>query len=107
MNLPAGAAGSVIRIHPAANVVIARRPLPGGGVLDAEGGMVRADGRTATRSGVGFLTSVNGSATAARAVADPFRRDIHPEALAPRQNVRGVVALTHGMDRAPTTGTLR
>jgi len=40
---------------------------------------------------------VNCSATAARAIADHFRRDIHPEALAAFPNVDGVVALTHGM----------
>ncbi|MBV6286457.1 UxaA family hydrolase [Pseudomonas aegrilactucae] len=59
-------------------------------------GIVRADGRVATRNYVGILTSVNCSATVARAVADHFRRDIHPEALAAFPNVDGVVALTHG-----------
>ena len=59
-------------------------------------GIVRADGRVATRNYVGILTSVNCSATVARAVADHFRRDIHPEALADYPNVDGVVALTHG-----------
>ena len=59
-------------------------------------GIVRADGRVATRNYVGILTSVNCSATVARAIADHFRRDIHPEALADFPNVDGVVALTHG-----------
>ena len=59
-------------------------------------GIVRADGRVATRNYIGVLTSVNCSATAARAIADHFRRDIHPEALADYPNVDGVVALTHG-----------
>ena len=59
-------------------------------------GYVRADGRVATRNYIGVLTSVNCSATVARAIADHFRRDIHPEALAPYPNVDGVVALTHG-----------
>lgn len=59
-------------------------------------GIVRADGRVATRNYIGVLTSVNCSATVARAVADHFRRDIHPEALAAFPNVDGVVALTHG-----------
>jgi altronate hydrolase len=59
-------------------------------------GIVRADGRVATRNYVGILTSVNCSATVARAVADYFRRDIHPEALAGFPNIDGVVALTHG-----------
>jgi len=60
-------------------------------------GIVRADGRVATRNYIGVLTSVNCSATAARAIADQFRRDIRPEALANFPNVDGVVALTHGM----------
>jgi altronate hydrolase len=60
-------------------------------------GIERADGRVATRNYIGVLTSVNCSATAARAIADHFRRDIHPEALADFPNVDGVVALTHGM----------
>ena len=59
-------------------------------------GYVRADGRVATRNYIGVLTSVNCSATVARAIADHFRRDIRPEALAPYPNVDGVVALTHG-----------
>ncbi len=59
-------------------------------------GIVRADGRIATRNYIGVLTSVNCSATAARAIADQFRRDIRPEALADFPNVDGVVALTHG-----------
>ena len=60
-------------------------------------GIVRADGRVATRNYIGVLTSVNCSATAARAIADYFRREIRPEALADFPNVDGVVALTHGM----------
>jgi altronate hydrolase len=59
-------------------------------------GIVRPDGRVATRNYIGILTSVNCSATVARAIADHFRRDIHPEALANYPNVDGVVALTHG-----------
>jgi altronate hydrolase len=59
-------------------------------------GIVRADGRVATRNYIGILTSVNCSATVARAVADHFRRDIHPEMLADYPNIDGVVALTHG-----------
>ena len=60
-------------------------------------GIVRADGRVATRNYIGLLTSVNCSATVARAVAYHFRNrlDAFP-------NVDGVVALTHksgcGMD---------
>jgi altronate hydrolase len=59
-------------------------------------GIVRPDGRVATRNYVGILTSVNCSATVARAIADHFRTDIRPEALARYPNVDGVVALTHG-----------
>jgi altronate hydrolase len=60
-------------------------------------GIVRPDGRVATRNYIGVLTSVNCSATAARAIADHFRRDVRPAALADYPNVDGVVALTHGM----------
>jgi altronate hydrolase len=60
-------------------------------------GILRPDGRVATRNYIGVLTSVNCSATAARAIADKFRRDVFPEALADYPNVDGVVALTHGM----------
>ena len=59
-------------------------------------GIVRPDGRVATRNYIGILTSVNCSATVARAIADHFRRDLHPEALAAHPNIDGVVALTHG-----------
>ncbi|OZI48936.1 UxaA family hydrolase [Bordetella genomosp. 5] len=59
-------------------------------------GIVRADGRVATRNYIGILTSVNCSATVARAIADHFRRDVHPGALAAYPEVDGVVALTHG-----------
>ena len=67
-------------------------------------GIVRADGRVATRNYVGVLTSVNCSATVARFVADAFRRDpiTGHNPLAEFPNVDGVVALTHrtgcGMD---------
>jgi altronate hydrolase len=60
-------------------------------------GIVRPDGRVATRNYIGVLTSVNCSATVARTIAEHFRRDIHPEALALFPNVDGVVALTHGI----------
>ncbi len=59
-------------------------------------GIVRPDGRVATRNYIGILTSVNCSATVARAIADHFRRDINPAALEGHANVDGVVALTHG-----------
>lgn len=59
-------------------------------------GIRRPDGRIATRNYIGILTSVNCSATVARAIADHFRQDIHPEALGKYPNVDGVIALTHG-----------
>ena len=64
-------------------------------------GIVRADGRVATRNYIGILSTVNCSATVARHVAEAFKG----EALASFPNIDGVVALTHtagcGMD---TTG---
>jgi altronate hydrolase len=59
-------------------------------------GIKRADGRVATRNYIGILSSVNCSATAARAIADHFSRHNHPAALQAFPNVDGVVALTHG-----------
>ena len=59
-------------------------------------GIVRADGRIATRNYIGILTSVNCSATVARAIADHFRRDTNPRALERFAHVDGVVALTNG-----------
>jgi altronate hydrolase len=53
-------------------------------------GIVRADGRIATRNYIGILTSVNCSATVARMVADHFRNNLHDY-----PNVDGVIALTH------------
>jgi altronate hydrolase len=61
-------------------------------------GIVRPDGRVATRNYVGILSTVNCSATVSKYVADAFKG----EALASYPNVDGVVALTHtagcGMD---------
>ncbi len=59
-------------------------------------GIRRVDGRVATRNYVGILSTVNCSATAARAIADHFSRHKQPAALADFPNVDGVVALTHG-----------
>jgi len=53
-------------------------------------GIVRPDGRVATRNYIGILTSVNCSATVARMVADHFRNRLQDF-----PNVDGVVALTH------------
>lgn len=55
-------------------------------------GILRADGRVATRNYIGILSTVNCSATVARGIADHFTR----ERLAAFPNVDGVVALTHG-----------
>ena len=55
-------------------------------------GIVRADGRVATRNYIGILSTVNCSATVSRGIADHFTR----ERLAACPNIDGVVALTHG-----------
>jgi altronate hydrolase len=53
-------------------------------------GIVRADGRVATRNYIGILTSVNCSATVARTIARHFENNLNDF-----PNVDGVVALTH------------
>ena len=55
-------------------------------------GIVRADGRVATRNYIGILSTVNCSATVAHGIADSFKAG----ALRDFPNVDGVVALTHG-----------
>lgn len=55
-------------------------------------GIVRPDGRVATRNYVGVLTTVNCSATVARRIAAYFT----PEVMSAYPNVDGVVAITHG-----------
>ena len=55
-------------------------------------GIVRPDGRVATRNYVGILTTVNCSASVARRIAAHFT----PEVLSDYPNVDGVVAITHG-----------
>lgn len=59
-------------------------------------GIVRPDGRVATRNYLGVLTSVNCSATVARAIASHFDRETRPQALADYPNVDGVIALAMG-----------
>lgn len=59
-------------------------------------GIRRADGRVATRNYIGILSSVNCSATVARAIAAHFSRQTNPAALADFPHIDGVVALTHG-----------
>jgi len=56
-------------------------------------GYRRADGRVATRNYIGILSSVNCSATVARAISDHFR---HSGDLDAFKHVDGVIALTHG-----------
>jgi altronate hydrolase len=55
-------------------------------------GIVRPDGRVATRNYIGILSTVNCSATVAHGIADAFKSG----ALSEFSNVDGVVALTHG-----------
>ena len=54
-------------------------------------GIVRPDGRVATRNYIGILSTVNCSATVAKHVAEQFRGD----ALEAFPNVDGVVPLVH------------
>jgi arabinonate dehydratase len=60
-------------------------------------GIVRPDGRVATRNFIGILTSVNCSAHTASLIADAYKRNPFTgyEPLAEFPNVDGVVALTH------------
>jgi altronate hydrolase len=60
-------------------------------------GIVRADGRVATRNYIGILTSVNCSAGVGRYIAEAFRRNPFSGdgLLSAFPNVDGVVALTH------------
>ena len=55
-------------------------------------GIVREDGRVATRNYLGILTSVNCSATAAKLIAEKLR---YSGILEQYPNVDGIVALTH------------
>ncbi len=103
------APGQHVHTHNLAFSSFERTHEPGAGAVPTQyvdepasfDGIVRQEpwrqGRVATRNYIGVLTSVNCSATVARAIADHFRRDIRPEALEPYPNVDGVVALTHGM----------
>jgi altronate hydrolase len=103
------APGQHVHVHNLAFADFARAHDPGAGTRPtayvaepaAFMGIVRDEpwrrGRVATRNYIGILTSVNCSATAARAIAEAFRRDLFPDALGPYPHVDGVVALTHGM----------
>src|ERR1700728_5227246 len=72
-------------------------PTPNFDLTDTFDGIVRSDGRVATRNYIGILTSVNCSAHVAGLVADMFRRNpfTGDDPLADYPNVDGVVALTH------------
>jgi len=56
-------------------------------------GIVRADGRVATRNFIGILSTVNCSATVVRKIAEWFT----PERLAAYPNIDGVVAFSHSL----------
>jgi altronate hydrolase len=65
-------------------------------------GIVRADGRIATRNYIGIISSVNCSATASRKIADHFTA----ERLKDFPNVDGVVAFTHNTGCGMSTPSL-
>jgi len=92
------AAGAHVHVHNvSADVAEVRRP-PSCGTIAAHAprpasflGYPRASGKVGTRNYIGILTSVNCSATVARAIATSF-----PDAMfADNPSVDGVVALTH------------
>jgi altronate hydrolase len=56
-------------------------------------GILRSDGRIATRNYLGIISTVNCSASVSRFIADSFRQD----ALAEFSNVDGIVPICHGM----------
>jgi len=65
-------------------------------------GIVRRDGRVATRNYIGIISSVNCSATVSRRIADWFTE----ERLAAFPNVDGVVAFTHNTGCGMSTPSL-
>ncbi len=96
-------AGQHVHVHNSAmplseqasdNVVVktGNGALASGVSVESFDGIRRADGRVATRNYVGILTTVNCSATVARAIADHYRG----AALDRWPGVDGVIALTHG-----------
>lgn len=62
--------------------------------VDTFQGIVRADGRVATRNYIGVVSTVNCSATVAKLVVEHFSR---PGALDQYPHVDGVVPITHGV----------
>jgi altronate hydrolase len=73
------------------------KPTPNFDLPASFDGIVRRDGRVATRNYIGILTSVNCSAHVASMVADVFKKNPFSghNPLADFPNVDGVVALTH------------
>ncbi|TCZ64341.1 UxaA family hydrolase [Roseicella aquatilis] len=69
-------------------------------------GIIRPDGRVATRNYIGIITSVNCSAHVAELIALAFRRNplTGEDPLAPWPHVDGVVALTHKTGCGMTAG---
>ena len=77
--------------HAAASGPAPVEPLPVSDRATFEG-FVRPNGRVGTRNYIGVLTSVNCSATVAKAIAQTLNREGIPD----HPNVDGVVALVHG-----------
>ncbi len=71
---------------------LSNAPLRAAGEIPRFEGIVRADGRVATRNYIGVLSSVNCSALVTRMIAEHFRQ---PGRLDAYPGVDGVVALTH------------
>jgi altronate hydrolase len=73
------------------------KPTPNFDLPASFDGIVRGDGRVATRNYIGILTSVNCSAHVAGIIADMFKKNPFSDhdPLADYPNVDGVVALTH------------
>jgi altronate hydrolase len=67
---------------------------PSATTVDVFQGIVRADGRVATRNYIGVVSTVNCSATVAKLAVEHFSR---PGALEKYPNVDGVVPITHGV----------
>ena len=82
------------------------KPVPNFDLPATFDGIVRPDGRVATRNYIGILTSVNCSAHVAGLVADIFKKNpfTHDNPLADFPNVDGVVALTHKTGCGMTAG---
>jgi altronate hydrolase len=73
------------------------KPTPNFDLPASFDGILRGDGRVATRNYIGILTSVNCSAHVAGIIADVFKKNPFSghDPLADYPNVDGVVALTH------------